>query len=93
MQTASTDFLQGWETETGLDRNTFWEPGKKAFVPAGQSWSQEVSAQQHSGSKKVLLPVSASACRDFRAFKTLGRMTAGLDLTGFPGLGTVFMEK
>lgn len=92
MQTASTDFLQGWETETGQETPS-GETGKKAFVPAGQSWSQEVHAQQHSGSKKVPLPVSASACYDLRAFKTLGQMTAELDLTGFPGLGPVFMEK
>lgn len=36
--------------------------------------------------------VSTAHC-DLRAFKTLGRMTGGLDLTGFPGLGLVFMEK
>lgn len=51
-----------------------------------------MNAQKHSGSKKVLLPVLASACHDLRAFKALGRMTAGLDLTGFPSLDPVFIK-
>lgn len=91
MQTASTDSsLQGRETETGQEHL----PGNLArrrlpcwpkLEPGGECPA--------SGSRKVLLPVSAAARCDLRAFKTLGRMTAGLDLTAFPGLGLVFMEK
>lgn len=52
-----------------------------------------MNTQLHIGSRKVLLPVLASARGDLRAFQTLGGMTAGLDLTGFPGLAPVFMES
>lgn len=76
------------------DRNCLQGNLAKRHLPAGQSWSQEVNAQWHPGRGKMLHPVSASACCDLRAFKTLGRAwSVWQRVAGFAGLAQVSVEK